>query len=549
MKYHFFAAALLLGAALTANAEGYKDGIEYYKAGQYSNAITILNKNLNNPDTDKAMANYYLGQSYIVKEDLTKAKACFDAGIAADPNNPYNYVGVGYMALLNNNEKLAKENFEKATKLGKKNTEIQVDIARAYFDADALKYAKEVEKYLQKAYKDSKNQDPSIYMFEGDKLARLRDFNGAAAQYEQAITFDNDNPSAYVKYANVYYYVVPEYAIQRLEELLRKQPNSTLAQRELARKYYELGQSTQDAKKAAQYYNKAADKYAEYMKNPNHLAEDEAEYAVLLFADGKYDETIATAKKVLAGDPGNMDLTMDRLIIRSYYNQDKDDEALAASEQYFIKPSYEGRYNVGDYTTYADLLNTKGQYEKAVEILERGRKQLPNEPVLVSRLASTLSQQEKNVDAMNAYIEYMNMLQSPTTQDYNRGSQYANYALYDVEGNADLTNKYGQIGLEYIDKMNATDNPSVMLRRAQIMQQLNNDVITDEIASAYKNVVSMLDANSDYANPASKSNQLRTYVIAYGNLYNYYAKKGMKAEASDANTNLKKYTDLRNQIQ
>ena len=69
MKVKFFL-SLLLGAALTASAEGYKDGIEYYKAGQYENAKTILSQTLNRPDTDKSTAYYYLGQIAIVNSNV-----------------------------------------------------------------------------------------------------------------------------------------------------------------------------------------------------------------------------------------------------------------------------------------------------------------------------------------------------------------------------------------------------------------------------------------------------------------------------------------------
>ena len=537
MKFNYLA-AILLGAALTANAQGYKDGIEYYKAGQYSNAITLLTRNLNNPDTDKALANYYLGQAWIVKDDNKKAKACFDAGIAANPNNPYNYVGLGYLDLMNGNERSAKENFDKAQKLGKKNTEILVDIARAYFDADPVKNTKEVEKYLTKASKDSKNQDPSIYIFKGDRLARQRDFNGAAAEYEQAIYWDNDNPEGYVKYANVYYYVVPDYAIKRLEELLQKQPNSALAQRELAEKYYNSG-----------LYTKAAEQYGQYIKNPNHFTEDEARYAVLLFADGKYDQTIETAKKVLNSNPGDMDLTLDRIIIRSYVQLDKNDEALEACNVYFMKPSYEGRYNESDYTIYADLLNSKGETAKALEILEKGRKQFPDDASIVNRLAMTYSRQNNNSQAMDTFMEYIGMLENPTSNDYNRGSLFALYALDDVKDNQDLTNKYGNAGLSYLEKMDDPKNPTLMLRKAQILQQMSQNEVTDELAQAYRDLIQVLDSNPEYADPTSKSNQLRAYTAAYGNLANYYNKKGQKADATEATNNYKKYTDLYNQIQ
>ena len=132
MKKRLFFALLISAATLTGSAQGSKDGIEYYKAGQYGNAITLLERNLNNPSTDKAMAYYYLGQAYILDKDYTKAKDCFEKGIAANADNGYNYVGLGALALLNKDKSSASDYFKKAQSLAKKNTEVLVDIARAY---------------------------------------------------------------------------------------------------------------------------------------------------------------------------------------------------------------------------------------------------------------------------------------------------------------------------------------------------------------------------------------------------------------------------------
>ena len=50
MKFKLFA-ILLLGGALVSNAQGYKDGIEYFKVGKIDNAKELLDKNLNDPTT------------------------------------------------------------------------------------------------------------------------------------------------------------------------------------------------------------------------------------------------------------------------------------------------------------------------------------------------------------------------------------------------------------------------------------------------------------------------------------------------------------------
>ena len=78
-----FLFSFCLAATLSASAQqGYLDGIEYFKADQFDNAKEILERNLNNPSTDKALAYYYLGEIALHDKDYTTAKADFDKGLA-----------------------------------------------------------------------------------------------------------------------------------------------------------------------------------------------------------------------------------------------------------------------------------------------------------------------------------------------------------------------------------------------------------------------------------------------------------------------------------
>ncbi len=215
-------AAAAIGAS--AQSQGYKDGIEYYKAGQYDNAKTILNKTLDNSETNKSLALYYLGQVALAQDDKQAAKDYFDKGIAADPNCGYNYVGLGAVDLLNGQTSQANDNFKKAQGLAKKDNELIVAIARAYYNADPVKYANEINKNLDKARKSSKYQEPAIYILEGDMLADNKEWGNAAGKYEMAITYDQENPEGYVKYANTYFNVNKDFAIGKLEELYNRTP-------------------------------------------------------------------------------------------------------------------------------------------------------------------------------------------------------------------------------------------------------------------------------------------------------------------------------------
>ena len=58
MKFKALFAMLMAGTMLvSAQSQGYQDGVEYYKAGQYENAKTILLNTMSNPSTNQALAN------------------------------------------------------------------------------------------------------------------------------------------------------------------------------------------------------------------------------------------------------------------------------------------------------------------------------------------------------------------------------------------------------------------------------------------------------------------------------------------------------------
>ena len=99
MKFKFLSLAIL-GTVLGMQAQqGYYDGVEYYRADQPEEAEIILTKTINDPSTDKAEAYYYLGQLQLQNGNIAEAQKKFDAGIAANANNGYNYVGLGAIAL------------------------------------------------------------------------------------------------------------------------------------------------------------------------------------------------------------------------------------------------------------------------------------------------------------------------------------------------------------------------------------------------------------------------------------------------------------------
>lgn len=535
MKIKLFFSLLLAGGMVaSAQSQGYKDGIEYYKAGQYNNAKEILERTLNQSGTDQALANYYLGQVALAQGDKAAAKSYFEKGLSLNADNPYNYVGVGALDLLNGQLDAANDQFKMAEKLGKKNAEVQVSIARAYYNADPVAYAKEIQKYIDKARKTSKNAEPSIYVLEGDMLVDKQDYGAAASKYENAIVNDPTNSEGYVKYANAYFYVNKQFAIQKLEELLQQQPNSAMAQRELAEKYFK-----------GDYWRKASDLYGKYIQNPNHFPEDKARYAVLLYWGEKYPESYDVAGEVLNSNPKKNDkFLMERVRFLDLTKMEKFPEAVAAAEKFF-KDNAGDNFTTNDYVTYADALSGNGQDSLAVVQYELAAEKDPENGDLLKNLSTMYDRNKEYAKAADAYGAYLKLQENPSLNDlYGMSGRYLNAAATATDSVE--AKELADRGIEYINQVidRAADKiPAFYQRLANLNIAGNNKKPNAAAIEAYDKVIELLNANPANMDPANSENQLRMYWQAYAFKAAYASMNGEKELAKEYND---KATEIKN---
>ena len=418
MKFKSLLTLCLAGASITAVAQGYKDGIEYYKADQFKNAKELLIRNINNADTDKAASYYYLGCIAMKEGNNTEALELFNKGIESNANYAYNYVGLGAIDLANNLPKVAEKQFKAAEKLAKKDLSVYVAVARAYYNADPVAYSAEIEKKLDKVRKSSDNfapKDADFYMLLGDMAADKSDWGKAASQYEMATSYEPSATEAYVKGASMYLKLNPSYAINMLKKLLALNPTSALGQRELADKYYDT-----------KNYKEAVVEYAKYVKNPNHFKQDEDRYAFLLFFSGDYKAGYDFATKLLADNPANF--TAQRYqFMNAAQMQEMKDQLLPMAEALVANHNETNRFAAIDYTLIADEFKNAKQYDKAIAVLEEGIKEMPENASFYKSLAMLYVEQNQIAKAADTYKGYITNLTNP---GFNDKSQYATFCYY-----------------------------------------------------------------------------------------------------------------------
>ena len=533
----FFASLLMMGASLVANAQGYKDGLEYYKLDKLDNAKELLERNLNAASTDKAEAYYYLGQIALHQGKVADAAANFEKGIAANAMNPYNYVGQAAIALKNGGD--VKALLEKARKMSKKDSKLEMEIARAFYDANPTTYAKDIEKCIKNARKWNAD-DPDSYIFEADTKADKRDWGNAAGIYELAFDKDPNNIEAYVKYANTYFNVNPEMAIERLEELQAKVPNSALVQRELAEKYY-----------ADNLGAKAAEQYGKYIKNPNHFAQDEVRYVQLLFFGEKYKESLDLATSLVNKlNPADEKVFyMKRMQLYNLIQLEKWPEAVEAGRSFFANMLPKGsNYEVRDYTDYGQALQNAGLPQEAVVAYEKALELNPNNVELIRYMGDSYADAENFVKAAEYYQRLVDSGNNKSNDLFTLSNYYLGVASTDSLDNVTKANALAN-SQKYIDEVDklVPGNVQIVNQKAKIAKFREGDNNNGAALDAYRELINILDAKDD------KASYARYYKYAYNYLATYYFNKGDKATAKGYyqkwleydpdNTSLRKYVE------
>ena len=79
---HILTVALLAGSSLFSMAQTHQEGVEYYRADQFNNAKELLQRNYNNPGTDKSVSEYYLGLISMHDGNTAEAKEHFEKGFS-----------------------------------------------------------------------------------------------------------------------------------------------------------------------------------------------------------------------------------------------------------------------------------------------------------------------------------------------------------------------------------------------------------------------------------------------------------------------------------
>ncbi len=510
MKFKRILTFCMAGFALSAMAQTHVEGSEYYRADQFDNAKELLLRSLKNPGTDKAVSDYYLGLIALRDNNKAEAQKYFNEGIQINPEYPNNYVGLGSLQLLNGNEKEAEQSFKTAESKSKKDASLQILIARAYDNADPVKYEKQITKRLANARKIN-IENPDIYIFEGDQFAEKKQWGDAGAKYEMAANYNNKATEAYVKYANLFTMVNPQYAVNMLTKLLQVNPNSALGERELAIAYY----NNKDFANAAKQYGK-------YVTNASHFKQDEDRYAFLLFYSGDYKKGYDYATSLVKANPSNFTAQRYQFMNAAQLPELKEQLPAMAESLHAAHKSNPGsnKFAAIDYTLIADEYAKAKQVDKAIDVIKEGIADMPDNANFNKTLAMLYVDANNLTDATEAYKGYLQKTEEPGYNDYIQQATFSFYAgVENQESNPEKAAKFFSETKEYADKGAAIlpDNYKPVMMNGDVAKQTaSKEEATAAAVPYYEKAISLLEASQD---PSRYARDAKTMYNYMGNYY------------------------------
>lgn len=314
------------------------------------------------------------------QEKLTAETEQQIAQIAADINKTPEAAGREFNELLKGKNK--------------KNVSLLVAVGNAYL---VHNYIKEAQTYADRALKFAP-QAAGAYVLAGDIALAQKNVGAACEYYEQAILFDADCNEAYYKYARAYIGVNPSLSIDILTKLKARHPEQADVDRELGNVYYQSGN-----------YAQAKSAYEAFMQRGTPGMQDYERYAMLLYLNKNYTQSLQTARKGLATDVHNH--LLQRLQMYDLYETGAYKEGLEAADTFF-NGQEESDYVYLDFLYHARLLQSNQQNEEAIQWFEKAIKADTSHehPEIIKETSAVYEKLQNYPEAIHLYRLYLDKL-------------------------------------------------------------------------------------------------------------------------------------------
>ncbi len=379
-----------------------KDARRLIEVDQTGKAINVLSNAAKTYPTSSIVW-YHLAMVQIKNGQRDLATNSLDKGISLDNKEPLNYVGRGYLSMLENNAQKAQLDFDQALSLTKsKNVSVLRGIAEAYL-VDGKLAGKAVELAIKA--KSIDDHDPQTLVVLGDAYLAQNNGGLAVTNYESAAALDTKLALPHYKIGLVYLrsrnFTSAEEAFTKAIQI---DPGYTLAYKELGELYYQIKKG-----------EKAVKAYETYLSLTDKPEIGKLRYAFFLFMAKDFAKANELFRDLIKNE--NVSTITLRFYAFSLYEAGDYTESRNVFEQYFSKSPQE-EIEANDYATYAKLLLKQNEDSLAIIQLRRSLAMDGKQPEVMQSLAETLFKTKKYPEAIVAYNNLMEIQSRPTSQDY-----------------------------------------------------------------------------------------------------------------------------------
>ncbi len=345
-------------------AQSLDEGIKFLYYEKNKSAKEVFQKLVDKNSKD-ANAIYWLGQAMLAEDNIKDAKALYQKALTEGNNNPWIWVGMGHVEILENGDlNSAKQKFEQAitatkNRKGNEDPSILNAIGRANADGSSKQgdplYG--IEKLKRSIELDSKNPDAFINL--GINYLKLGTEHGGEAveAFRNAAMLNPQYAAAYYRMGRVYQ---SQKNKESMDEQFAKAISADPAFPPVYISYF-LYYQDRDVNVAKEYL----DKFVQYADKDCYTDYFVADY---LFRAGKYQESLAKTQEMENGACANFP----RINVLYAYDYDRLGDSLKAKsyiEKFFA--SNPASIEPTDYVFAGQLLSKFPGDTSAVSYLEK----------------------------------------------------------------------------------------------------------------------------------------------------------------------------------
>jgi tetratricopeptide (TPR) repeat protein len=433
---------------------------------------------------ENQLASYFIDPVNIPFESIAKnAIERYNQGITANPGEPLNYVGLGKVALIQNDIALAGTHFAKAkiflpakkiksTLTKPEQATLYIRLAEAYVQVGS-KDTGLVFDYLRKA-EALDNKNPELYLVRGDYwIYTLNNGSRAAENYKRSQDYSPQSKRARVRLGQLYtrIKVYPD-ALSYYQEAIDIDPSFAPA-------YLEMGflyAKTKQPEESKKYFKKYLD-----LSSSNIAAK--RRYANMLIQTEDYKDAIVQIQQILETDSLTYN-DLNRALAYSYYEEKQYPQAIYYIEKFFKNAQAE-KISSKDYLYYGRIQIKNGLDSLGIINLTKSFEIDTTNLDLLNEIAGSYIKSKRHQEAGDTYKLKIQRSAGGVNDYYKMGRAY-----FDAKNWIEADSAFAMV-----NRMSVDFEPAYLFR-ARVYSNLDPDTEEGLAKPYYEKLVEKASADS-----------------------------------------------------